>query len=72
MTTVETVRLYPIPMVAEILGMSRVWVYDQIKRGRLGVVDLGDKRSKQRVRADTLQAFVDARTFPAMPKEGQP
>ena len=69
----EAVRLYSVAAVAERLEMSRDWVYDQINAGKLRAVELGDTRAKTRVRADDLQAFIDARTFgmpPAMPQTG--
>lgn len=58
------VRLYSVVEAAAVLGISRHYVYDRIKDGTLAVVELGTgERSKQRIRADTLQAFIDARTF---------
>lgn len=63
MTTLEAVRLYSVAAVADLLGVSRQWVYDRINGGQIRVVELGDARGKQRVRADDLQAFIDARTF---------
>lgn len=59
----EAVRLYSVAAVADLLGVSRQWVYDRINGGQIRVVELGDERSKQRVRADDLQAFIDGRTF---------
>ena len=60
---VESVRLYSVATVALRLEMSKVWVYEQIKAGRLSVVEFGDTRPHQRVRADDLQKFIDDRTF---------
>jgi excisionase family DNA binding protein len=59
---VEAIRLYSVIEVAELLGVSRQWVYDRINSRALAVVELGEKRSKQRIRADDLQAFIDIRT----------
>jgi len=61
--TVETVRLYSVRSVAERLEMSRQWVYDRITAGDIRAVEFGGSRAKTRVRADDLQAFIDARTF---------
>lgn len=68
MTTLEAVRLYSVAAAADMLGVSRQWVYDRINNGQIRVVELGDARSKQRVRADDLQAFIDGRTFGAPTK----
>jgi len=62
MATGEAVRLYSVAAVADLLGMSRGWVYERISKGELAVVELGSTRAKQRIRADVLQAFIDART----------
>lgn len=69
----EAVRLYPVAAAAELLGVSRYYIYDRINQGLLPVVELGTGRAKQRVRADDLQAFIDARTYgspqsPASPR----
>lgn len=61
--TVEAVRCYSVASVAERLEVSRVWVYKRIKSGELAVVELGDSKPKQRIRADVLQAFIDSRSF---------
>ena len=58
----EAVRLYPVAKVAEILSTGDDFVYSRIKDGSLPAVQLGNGRSKQRVRADDLQQFIDSRT----------
>jgi excisionase family DNA binding protein len=58
----ETVRLYKVTEVMQILSVGHTYVYDLINSGRLPVVELGSTRAKQRVRADDLQAFIDQRT----------
>jgi excisionase family DNA binding protein len=63
MTAVEAVHLYTVAQAAEVIGMSSEWLRRQIKAGQLAAVEFGTSRSKQRVRADDLQAFIDARTF---------
>jgi excisionase family DNA binding protein len=60
---VEAVRLYSVASVAELLEVSKDYVYDRIKSGVLAVVELGDERAKQRIRADVLQAFIDSRSY---------
>lgn len=67
MRVLETVRLYSVVRAAEILGTSDDYVYDRINEGKLRAVELGTGRAKQRVRADDLQAFIDARTFGRQP-----
>lgn len=59
----EVVRLYSVAMVAGILGTSTDYVYDRIKSRVFPVVELGDTKGKQRIRADDLQKFIDSRTF---------
>lgn len=61
-TPTEAVRLYSTKAAADLLGMSDDWVRDRIKDGSLRAVELGTSRQKWRVRADDLQAFIDART----------
>lgn len=65
MATLEAVRLYSVAAAADLLGgVSTDYVYARIDDGSLRAVELGtDTRSKKRVRADDLQAFIDARTF---------
>jgi excisionase family DNA binding protein len=59
----EAVRLYSVATVADLLEVSTDFVYDRIKSGVLPVVELGDTKAKQRIRADALQDFIDSRTF---------
>jgi excisionase family DNA binding protein len=59
----DAVRLYSVRTVAERLEMSRDWVYTQITAGRIRAVQLGDDRAKTRIRADDLQAYIDAHTI---------
>jgi len=61
-SALEAVRLYSVKAAADVLGTSDDYVYDRINDGSLRTVELGSTRSKQRVRADDLQAFIDART----------
>jgi excisionase family DNA binding protein len=63
----EAVRLYSVTSTAQLLEVSRDYVYDQIKSGALVVTELGSNRAKQRIRADVLQAFIDGRTFSVAP-----
>ena len=58
----EAVRLYSTKAAADLLCMSDDWVRARIKDGTLRAVEMGTGRQKWRVRADDLQAFIDART----------
>lgn len=59
----ETVRLYTALEAAGVLCVSDDYIYSRQKDGSLRVVDVGTNgRKKLRVRADDLQAFIDART----------
>ena len=60
---VDPRRLYSVAAVAELLGVSKVYVYDRIKAGEIAVVELGGSRPKQRVSVSELERFIDARTF---------
>jgi excisionase family DNA binding protein len=60
---VDQRRLYSVAQVAELLGTGTDYVYDRIKSRVFPIVELGDTKSKQRIRADDLQKFKDARTF---------
>jgi excisionase family DNA binding protein len=63
MPAAEAVRLYSVRSAAERLQTSVDYVYDRIKDGSLGVVELGSGRAKQRIRADVLQKFIDDRSY---------
>lgn len=69
MSACEVVLLYSIVDAAKQLGVGKTWLYDRVNAGEIRTVELGDKRSKQRIRADDLQAFIDARTFGASPSK---
>lgn len=59
-------RLYTVADAAEALGVSQSYLYEQIREGRISTVELGtDKKSKLRIRASELEAFIEARTTPA-------
>lgn len=62
-------RLLKIADAAEILGVSRFWVYRRIESGEIPVVELGDTRKNQRIRESDLQAFIDSRTYPRRSNE---
>lgn len=57
-------QLLSIPSAAAQLDCSRAHVYRLIAAGRLRAVELRaeGKRSKTRVRAEDLEAFIDAHT----------
>lgn len=59
-----TTRLLPVPAVAEVLGCSRTHVYGLIAAGHLRPVEIkaSGKRTKTRIRADDLEAFIQQRT----------
>lgn len=62
MSALEAVRLYSVVKAAEILGTGDDYVYARIKDGSLRTVQLSSGKSKRRIRADDLQAFIDSRT----------
>jgi predicted DNA-binding transcriptional regulator AlpA len=49
--------------VAELLEVSKPWVYNRIKSGEFPVVELGDSKPKQRISAAVIQAYIDGRTY---------
>ncbi|TFC20066.1 DNA-binding protein [Cryobacterium algoritolerans] len=51
-------QLYSVAAVADLLEMSKVWVYKQIREGKLPVVEFGDTRPHQRIRATDLEDFI--------------
>ena len=58
-------KLLTIPQVADELEVAPNTVYKLIAEGGLRAVDMataGARRSKTRVRADDLEAFIEART----------
>ncbi len=67
--TIEVERHYSVAAVAELLDVSKPWVYERIKDGRLPVVELGDTKAKQRISASALQCYIDSRTYGAHPPD---
>lgn len=58
--------LYTVADTAEALGVSLNFLYERIRDNRIATVNLGsDIKPKLRIRADTLQAFIQDRTAPA-------
>jgi excisionase family DNA binding protein len=57
--------LLSMPAAAERLGCSRTYVYRLIASGQLRSVDIkaaGNTRSKTRVRAEDVEAFIERHT----------
>lgn len=67
-TVIEVEHHYSVAKVAEILEVSKPWVYARILSGEFPVVELGDSKAKQRIAASTLQAYLDRRTV-SLPTE---
>lgn len=62
-TVTEAVRLYTVAQAADLLNTSVHTVYRLINDGTLTQTDIGsNSRARLRVRADTLQTYIDART----------
>lgn len=58
----EAIRQYSVKSAAALLDTSEDYVLARIKDGSLPrIVDLGSSRSKLRIPADVLQAFIDSR-----------
>lgn len=58
----EVERHYPVVEVARLLGMSRDWVYTRINDGTFVVANFGDGKSKRRIPASSVNAFILANT----------
>lgn len=71
----EVERQYPVVEVARLLGMSRDWVYDRIEDGTFVVANFGDGKSKRRIPASSINAYIEAHTYgtrkPAAATAGQ-
>lgn len=59
----EIERQYPVAEVARLLGMSRDWVYDRLDDGTFVTANFGEGKSKKRVPASSIQAFIDSHTY---------
>lgn len=59
----EIERHYPVAEVARLLGMSRGWVYERLEDGTFVTANFGDGKSKKRIPASSVQAFIDAHTY---------
>lgn len=59
--------LYTVADAAEALGVSLSYMYERIRDQQITTVDLGsDLKPKLRIRADTLQGFIQERTTQAI------
>lgn len=71
----EVERHYPVLEVARLLGMSRSWVYERIEDGTFTIANFGADKSKRRIPASSINAFIDAHTYgnekPAVAAAGQ-
>jgi len=61
--TGEVERHYPVAEVARLLGMSRDWVYDRIEDGTFTVANFGAGKSKRRIPASSINAYIEANTY---------
>lgn len=59
----EIERHYPVSEVARLLGMSRVWVYERLKDGTFVTANFGAGKSKKRIPASSIQAYITAHTY---------
>jgi excisionase family DNA binding protein len=70
-TSTETLPVTALPLftvadAAEAIGVTPNYFYERIRDGRITTVNIGsDVRPKLRIRADTLQQFIQERTTPA-------
>ena len=59
--------LYTVADAAAALGVKPNYFYERIRDGIVTTVNIGtDLRPKLRIRNDTLQAFIEERTTPAV------
>jgi len=64
-TTRPPANLLPVPAAAERLGCSEMHIYRLIAVGELDAVDIaqpGARRSKTRVRSDSIDDYIESRT----------
>lgn len=59
----EVERQYPVTEVARLLGMSRDWVYERINDGTFTIANFGDGKSKRRIPASSINAYIKAHTY---------
>lgn len=59
----EVERHYPVAEVARLLGMSEDWVYNRLKDGTFVTANFGAGKSKRRIPASSINAFIEAHTF---------
>jgi excisionase family DNA binding protein len=59
----EVERHYPVIEVARLLGMSREWVYERINDGTFVVANFGTGKSKRRIPASSLNAYIESHTY---------
>lgn len=70
-TTSDTLPVTALPLftvadAAEAIGVTPGYFYERIRDGRITTVNIGsDIKPKLRIRADTLQQFIQERTTPA-------
>ena len=60
----DATRLYSFASAAKQFDVSESFIRTLVAKGFLRVVEASaNERSKQRIRSDDLQAFIEARTF---------
>lgn len=60
------VRMYSVTQLAELFGVGKTFIYDEITAGRLPTVHLGNgDRNKLRIRARDAEAWIEQRTTTA-------
>ena len=59
---VPDIRAYTILEAAQLLGVSKHYVYTRIQDGEIHATDLGEGRTKYRVTAAELRRFLNSRT----------
>ncbi|WP_187270726.1 helix-turn-helix domain-containing protein [Lacisediminihabitans profunda] len=63
---------YSVAKAAELLDVSRAWVYTRIQSGEIRVVELGGGQAKQRISTVELQRYLDRRAYGGVKHVGDP
>lgn len=59
----SAVRMYSVTQLADLWGIGKTFIYDEIAEGRLPTVQLGNgDRNKLRIRARDAEAWIEQRT----------
>lgn len=63
--------LMSVAQAAAYMGVSRTWMHYQLQKKRIPYVELGEDRSKRRLRRSVVNAFIESKEVHARTSESK-